>query len=440
MCPTAPAGVTARPGFAARRRLAGPARRDVDHLPPAREQRGAGLQAQAGHRRASVDRSRRPVRSPTSPVLKNAAYLISWARPVDVVDRNRAAARRLLLRRHLQPGRRRRSSRSCPALPGNYHGEGAHVITLPGRARRPRRQQRALHAADADPSAAAASTSTTSATRRNPQTLVAGARATTAPVDTLVCCDRGRRRRGSATIANDYHSVFMWRDGGKVYLIGVDNNEQAHRRRHLRHHQPGGAGGRRRVRPRSRSSPDDRRRRRRPRYGELDLPARHGRQGDQRRPDAARVLLGRRLRAAQRRRPGRRRSTSATRRSATSTRSTGKAVRPRATATRPSSRHDNKYVLAADEDFDQYRLRRSIDPGADERLPTFVVAGAADRGPASSRPTRRSSGDTRFVGKACTPERSRRPTDGVNDRRRRARHVQLPGQDRERRGPRLRRR
>ncbi len=28
-------------------------------------------------------------------------------------------------------------------------------------------------------------------------------------------------------MAHEYHSVFMWQDDGKVYLIGVDNWEQA---------------------------------------------------------------------------------------------------------------------------------------------------------------------------------------------------------------------
>ena len=42
----------------------------------------------------------------------------------------------------------------------------------------------------------------------------------------LVCCDADAPGADDA-IAHEYHSVFMWRDDGRVYLIGVDNDEQA---------------------------------------------------------------------------------------------------------------------------------------------------------------------------------------------------------------------
>jgi hypothetical protein len=154
-------------------------------------------------------------------VLKNAAYLTSWAQPfnpeTETCERggifsvdisNPAAPVQLAFR---------------AALPGNYHGEGAHAITFPdGR----------------DILAVNNETCSTDTPERgggfalfdvsdpaNPTKLVDAA-GDYGDVGDLVCCDP--EAEGAVDpIAHEYHSVFMWEDDGRVYLIGVDNNEQA---------------------------------------------------------------------------------------------------------------------------------------------------------------------------------------------------------------------
>ena len=101
-------------------------------------------------------------------VYKNAAYLA-------VVGRADLPARRLLLGRHLRPGRTRSSSRSCRRCraPTTVRARTRSRSTsrrLPGR--RAGGQQRAVR----PPTASAASTSTTSATRPTRRSLIAGRR------------------------------------------------------------------------------------------------------------------------------------------------------------------------------------------------------------------------------------------------------------------------
>ena len=74
--------------------------------------------------------------------------------------------------------------------------------------------------------------------------------------------------------------------------------------------------------------------------------------------------------------------------------------------------HDNKYVLAADEDFNQYRFLGRIDQGAGGVF-NFGVAGQPTQGPIVT-PERSLSGDTRFVGEACEAGAIAPPTAGVN--------------------------
>ena len=174
-----------------------------------------------------------------------------------------------------------------PALPGTYHGEGAHAITftrtLPGR--RPRGQQRAVRREPAS----AASTSTTSATRRT--------RDLVPPPGTRPPDSRDRRSAEAPTTQNARavpHSTTRsssGSDGAKVYLW----RRQQRRRTDVDIFditEPAPTRCRHGVRPStaiSRTSTGRRARR-------LHDPARHGRQGDRRRPDAARLLLGRGLR------------------------------------------------------------------------------------------------------------------------------------------------
>jgi hypothetical protein len=101
-----------------------------------------------------------------------------------------------------------------PALSKNYHGEGAHVISVSTR--------------DFTGDLLAVNNETCGPTEvgggfdlydvsdpRNPEVLVQGAG------------DFGGEGQmsGPGTKANEYHSVFLWKDDGKVYLVGTDNEE-----------------------------------------------------------------------------------------------------------------------------------------------------------------------------------------------------------------------
>jgi hypothetical protein len=140
-------------------------------------------------------------------VYKDYAYLNSWSEPtcskggiyiVDVSNPRRPADTGVFL----------------PALSKNYHGEGAHVISVSTR--------------DFTGDLLAVNNETCASTEvgggfdlydvsdpRNPRVLVQGAG------------DFGGEGQmsGPGTKANEYHSVFLWKDDGKVYLVGTDNEE-----------------------------------------------------------------------------------------------------------------------------------------------------------------------------------------------------------------------
>ena len=63
--------------------------------------------------------------------------------------------------------------------------------------------------------------------------------------------------------------------------------------------------------------------------------------------------------------------------------------------------HDNHYVLAADEDFAQFRFIGRVSPGEPEES-RFFVAGQPDEGPLVT-PDTPLEGDTRFIGLGCDP-------------------------------------
>jgi hypothetical protein len=106
-----------------------------------------------------------------------------------------------------------------PALPQRYHGEGAHVITVDTKT-----FSGDLFAVNNEHGTCEGVDTTTDggfdlydvSNPANPVPLVQGAG------------DRGGEGRMNGTQpANTYHSVFMWQDDGKVYLVGTDNEEFA---------------------------------------------------------------------------------------------------------------------------------------------------------------------------------------------------------------------
>jgi hypothetical protein len=140
-------------------------------------------------------------------VYKNYAYLASWSEEtcsrggtyiVDITNPRRPVDTGIFL----------------PALSKNYHGEGAHVISASTR-----NFTGDLLAVNNE---TCASTSVGGgfdlydvSNPRDPRPLIQGAG------------DFGGegQMNGQGTKAREYHSVFMWKDDGKVYLVGTDNEE-----------------------------------------------------------------------------------------------------------------------------------------------------------------------------------------------------------------------
>jgi hypothetical protein len=138
-------------------------------------------------------------------VFKNFAYLNSWSEPtctkggVYVVDiRNPRAPVEVDF---------------IPAVPGNFHGEGAQVISV--NTKKFTGDILAVNNEKCSDTQAGGGFDLYDVTNpRAPRTLIQGAG------------DRGGEGRMNGTqIPNTYHSVFMWKDDGKVYLVATDNEE-----------------------------------------------------------------------------------------------------------------------------------------------------------------------------------------------------------------------
>lgn len=160
-------------------------------------------------------------------VYKNTAYLMSWARPVNQTTGicERGGFWAVDISDPSKP--KQRAFRR--ALERNYHGEGAHVITFPdGRDVLAVNNETCVQAPATEPSVGGGFDLWDVSNPDNPQPLVraAGDYRNLEPdgTSTLVCCS-ATAPNANAAIAHEYHSVFMWRDGNKVYLVAVDNNE-----------------------------------------------------------------------------------------------------------------------------------------------------------------------------------------------------------------------
>jgi hypothetical protein len=138
-------------------------------------------------------------------VYKDFAYLNSWNEPtctkggVYVVD--------------IRNPRKPTEVDFIPAVPGNFHGEGAHVISV--NTKKFTGDILAVNNEKCTDTEAGGGFDLYDVTSpRNPKTLIQGAG------------DRGDEGRMNGTqIPNTYHSVFMWKDDGKVYLVATDNEE-----------------------------------------------------------------------------------------------------------------------------------------------------------------------------------------------------------------------
>jgi len=140
-------------------------------------------------------------------IYKDTAYLNSWSEStctrggvytVDISDPARPAQRGFI-----------------PALPGNYHGEGAHVITASTRDFKGDLLAVNNEFCDDTPASGGGFDLYDVTDPGDPKVLVQGAG------------DRGKEGTmgGSGPLANEYHSVFLWQAGTKVYAVAVDNEE-----------------------------------------------------------------------------------------------------------------------------------------------------------------------------------------------------------------------
>ena len=134
-------------------------------------------------------------------VYKNFAYLMSWSEP--------SCARGGFFSVDIRDPANPRQLAFVPALPHTYHGEGAHVITMniDGAARD-------VLAVNDEPCAADGRAGFDLYDVTNPAApaiLVQGVTDAT---------------RVAGPLDNGYHSVFMWQAGGKSYLVASDNTEQ----------------------------------------------------------------------------------------------------------------------------------------------------------------------------------------------------------------------
>ena len=140
-------------------------------------------------------------------IYKDTAFLNSWSESscqrggvytVDISDPRNPSQRGFI-----------------PALPGNYHGEGAHVITADTRYFKGDLLAVNNEFCTDSPQSGGGFDLYDVSDPDNPEILIQGAG------------DRGGEGNlnGSGALANDYHSVFLWQSGDKVYAVGVDNIE-----------------------------------------------------------------------------------------------------------------------------------------------------------------------------------------------------------------------
>lgn len=140
-------------------------------------------------------------------VFKNTAYLNSWSEPtckkggVYTVDISNPSA----------PSQRG----FIPALPRNYHGEGAHVISVDTKSFTGDLLAVNNEFCVDNPTVGGGFDLYDVTNPGDPKILIQGAG------------DRGKEGvlSGPGPLANEYHSVFLWQAGAKVYAAGVDNEE-----------------------------------------------------------------------------------------------------------------------------------------------------------------------------------------------------------------------
>ena len=155
-------------------------------------------------------------------VHKDTAYVISWSQPFDFVA-NRCFRGGFWSVDISDPANPEQLT-FIKALDKNYHGEGAHVITFPdGRDVLAVNNEICISGTTTPPDVGGGFDLFDVSDPSNPQPLVRAA-GDYGDVGNLVCCTKDAPG-AEFDLSSTYHSVFMWRDGAKVYLVGVDNDE-----------------------------------------------------------------------------------------------------------------------------------------------------------------------------------------------------------------------
>ena len=330
-------------------------------------------------------------------IYKNAAYLASWAEPsckrggffsVDITDPENPEQLAFV-----------------PALPGTYHGEGTHTITL----NTPAFQGDVL-AVNNEPCDAADGVGGFDlydvSDPADPKPLVQGF-GDRSP-DHAPDEPKAPTTQDPTQMPNSAHSIFIWQDGQEAFAVIVDNTEfsdvdifditDPENPEFITDLDLFELALEQGVDVGRRSGRSQRQQR---------LPARHGRQADQRPADHARVLLGRRLHQGQRlrpREPGHHRRLGV-RRGGPGDEHPGHrrraGRRPRATATRASSATTTSSCWPRTRTSTSSGCSVEVDKGAGGVFRFFAPARATE-GPQLTT-ARSITGDTRFVGDGCTP-------------------------------------
>ena len=192
-----------------------------DHLPPVRENveliGTLGLSTPPEFRTAANPEPLAAGQIADVAVYKNFAYLDSWTLPGEadgtcdrggffVADITNPAAPQ-------QVG-------FVPALPNTYHGEGAHVVTFNGR------DILAVNNEQCGPGGVGGfDLYDVTNPRAQPKDMIlvqgAGDQSSDAPAGSGL----GSTTQDPAAVPNSAHSIFLWQDAGKLYAVIVDNTE-----------------------------------------------------------------------------------------------------------------------------------------------------------------------------------------------------------------------
>ena len=155
-------------------------------------------------------------------VHKNTAYLNSWAERGDAA----ACARTGFFAVDISDPSKPRQIAYRASMPSNRYGEGAHAITFPDGRDILAVNNEFCTTNGAPPETGGGGFALYDVSDPSNPTKLVDAAGDYGPPNELVCCDADAPGAEDET-AHQYHSVFMWRDDGRVYLVGVDNDEQA---------------------------------------------------------------------------------------------------------------------------------------------------------------------------------------------------------------------